>query len=33
MTEIELKAHVDDRATLIEVLNAKAVYTGTERDA
>lgn len=28
MTEIELKAHVDDRASLIEVLNAKAVYTG-----
>ncbi|MBR1910864.1 MAG: hypothetical protein IJ828_00750 [Treponema sp.] len=28
MTEIELKAHVDDRTALIEVLDAKASYKG-----
>lgn len=28
MTEIELKAHVDDRNALIELLNKKAVYKG-----
>ena len=29
MTEIELKAHVDDRNALIKVLNAKASYIGS----
>ncbi len=28
MTEIELKAHVDDRSALVEILNAKASYRG-----